>query len=188
MPSPKGEITPSNTLLAHFFRWNLARLEILKHMAHLGWIFPVAGVIGGYIGGILTMLYGPVGKYSFDKANELKELIVEIRRSTSDLRWPTLDFANHPLFDPHAREVFSGYASDLKSKLQLIQGYDLIRCLRLVQLPPKTNIYKAAELLPQFARAIQEGWGNGSILSPHFGTSKREEGHFIAKKIIDLLA
>ena len=151
----------------------------MKHTAHLGWILPVAGGIGGYIGGILTMLYGPVGKYSFDKANELKELIVDIRQSTSELmRRSISDFTNHPSLDPHVREVFSAYASDLKSKLQLIQGYDLIRCLRLVQLPPKTNIYKAAKLLPHLP-------GINPLLRQD---PLHDETPSIAKKIIDLLA
>jgi hypothetical protein len=135
-------------------------------MAHLGWIFG----IGGYIGGILTMLYGPVGKYSLDQANELKELIVEIRRSISDLINPRLK-------NPQAKD-FSNYASDLKSKLELTRGYDFIRYLRLVRLPPKRNIYNAAELLLRLSGGVQ-AFGNPLL---------REEASFNAKKIIDLLA
>ena len=134
-------------------------------MAHLGWIFG----IGGYIGGILTMLYGPVGKYSLDQANELKELIVKIRRSISDLKQQSAN--------PQAKE-FSTYASDLKSKLELIRGYDFIRHLHLVQLPPKENIYEAAKLSPRLAGGVQA-----------FGHPlRREEASFNAKKILDLLA
>jgi hypothetical protein len=43
-------------------------------MAHLGWIFG----IGGYIGGILTMLYGPVGKYSLDQASDQKSRLMHV--------------------------------------------------------------------------------------------------------------
>jgi hypothetical protein len=110
-------------------------------MAHLGWIYGV----GGYIGGILTMLYGPVGKYSLDKANELKELIVEIRRSISD-------FENHRLKASLPKYLFNS-ASDLKTKLELIQWYGLIRYL--ARLPPKKNINKAAALLPQLADEVR---------------------------------
>jgi len=137
-------------------------------MTHLGWIYGV----GGYIGGILTMLYGPVGKYSLDKANELKELIVEIRRSISDLK-------NPPSTNPQVKAfTLSNYASGLKSKLELIRGYGLIRYLHLVPLPPKRNIYKAAELLPQLAGGAQ-AFGNPLL---------REEASLNAKKILDLLA
>jgi hypothetical protein len=141
-------------------------------MAHLGWIFPVAGVVGGYIGGILTMLYGHVGKYSLDRANELKELIVLTRRSISS-------FENHTMFNPQSvASDLSNDASGLKSKLELIRWYGLIRCLHLVPLPPKRNIYKAAELLPRLSGGVKP-FGNPQI---------REEAPFLAKKIKDLLA
>ena len=53
-------------------------------MAHRGWIFPLVVQFGlGFIGGILTGLYGHVFKYSFDQATKLKELIVEIRNFVS---------------------------------------------------------------------------------------------------------
>ena len=151
-------------------------------MAHLGWIYGV----GGYIGGILTMLYGPVGKYSLDQANELKELIVEIKRAISN-------FENHPLLPlsvsgslslstpplslPSVRvdPAFSKYASDLKSKLELIRWYGLIRLIRLVRLPSKKSICEAAELLPQLSLV-------------ELGDQPRQEALSIAKKIMKLLA
>jgi hypothetical protein len=102
-------------------------------MAHLGWIFPVGS---GYLGGILTGIYGHVGKYSLDQANKLKELIVRIRRSISALQ------NLHP-------KASSGYASDLNSKLELIQWYGLIR--HLARLPSKKNVCEAAKLLPKLA-------------------------------------
>jgi hypothetical protein len=137
-------------------------------MTHLGWIFGV----GGYIGGILTALFGHVGKYSLDQASELKELIVEIRLSISD-------FENHWLKVSRAKALYNS-PSDLKSKLELIPWYwyGLIRHLRLVRLPPKKNIYEAAELLPQFFRGVQP-FGNLAL---------RQEAPSIAKKIKDLLA
>jgi hypothetical protein len=118
------------------------------------------------------MLYGPVGKYSLDQANELKELIVKIRRAISEAQ-------NHPL-SPLLGSGFHGapiggnsdffnYASDLKSKLELIRGYDLIRHLRLVRLPPKKNVCEAAKLLSQLV------FGNPQAPS-------------IAKKMMKLLA
>jgi len=70
-------------------------------MAHLGWIFPVIV----YLGGILTGLYGHVGKYSLDKANELKELIVQIRLSISSFE-----------YHPSQAKALSNYASPLRSK------------------------------------------------------------------------
>jgi len=54
-------------------------------MTHLGWILPT---IGGYVGGILTGLFGHLGKYTFDKGSELKELIVKIKREISDFKGP----------------------------------------------------------------------------------------------------
>ena len=57
-------------------------------MAHLGWILPVVGVAGGYLGGILTGIIGHVGKYSLDQATKLKELIVQISRAISDFENP----------------------------------------------------------------------------------------------------
>jgi hypothetical protein len=134
-------------------------------MAHHGWIFGVVGVVGGYLGGILTMLYGHVGKYSLDEANKLKELIVEIRRSISALK-------------NLAPKVSSGYASNLNSKLELIRSYDLIRRLRLVRLPSKKNVCEAAKLLPKLAGGAQ------SFSNPYL----RDEAHSTAKKILDLLA
>lgn len=127
------------------------------------------------------MLYGPVGKYPFDQANKLKELIVDIRRAISN-------FENHPLVplsvsgslslstlpsvcvDP----AFSQYASDLKSKLELIRSYGLIRLIRLVRLPSKKNVCEAAELLPQLSLV-------------ELGDQQRQEALSIAKKILDLL-
>jgi hypothetical protein len=126
-------------------------------MAHLGWIF---GVVG-YIGGILTALFGHVGKYSLDQASELKELIVEIRRSISD-------FENGRLPIPKVLAL-PNYGSDLESKLELIRWYSWIRNLRLVRLPPKKDVCEAAKLLTQLVP-----------LNP--------QAPSIAKKIKDLLA
>ena len=102
-------------------------------------------------------------KYSFDQATELKELIVEIRQSMSALK----------NLQPKAS---SNYAFRLKSKLELIRWYWLIR--HLVRLPPKKKIAEAAELLPAFDGGAQ------AFAHPR----QREEASFNAKKIIDLLA
>jgi hypothetical protein len=126
-------------------------------MAHPGWIFPVIV----YVGGILTGLYGHAGKYSLDKANELKELIVQIRLSISSFE-----------YHPSQAKVLSDYPSDLRSKLELIRCYGLIRHLHLVPLPPKRNIYKAAELLPRLAAGAQ-AFGNPQL---------RQEAPFTAEK------
>ena len=91
-------------------------------MTHLGWIYGV----GGYIGGILTMLYGHVGKYSLDQANELKQLIGKIKQSISDFEnqeflplsvLGSLSLSSPPLSLPSVRvdPAFSKYAADLKS-------------------------------------------------------------------------
>jgi hypothetical protein len=51
-------------------------------MAYLGWISGAVGVVVGFVGGTLTTFYA--SKYFFDKANEVKELIVTARRFISD--------------------------------------------------------------------------------------------------------
>jgi len=150
-------------------------------MAHLGWIFPA---VGGYLGGILTTLFGLVGKYSLDRAGDLRDLIDKIRREVSDFEKPLSSIAVlGPGFHGNSVRVnsdFSKYASDLKSKLDLIPWYSyvfLIRLLHLVPLPPKKKIRKAAELLPQLP--VQEEVGDPQL---------RQEALSIAKKIKDLLA
>lgn len=133
------------------------------------------------------MLIGHVGKYSLDQANKLKELIVD------DIRRAISDFENHPLLplsvsgslslstppislrSVRVDQAFSKYAADLKSKLELIRWYGLIRLMRLVRLPSKKNVCEAAKLLPQL-----------SVVE--LGDQPRQEALSIAKKIKDLLA
>jgi hypothetical protein len=141
-------------------------------MAHHGWIFPVVVQVGSYLGtflgGILTGIYGHVGKYSLDQAIELKELIVKIRWAISDAENHPVSLLLGPGFHVGVNPDFPNCASDLKSKLELIRGYDLIRYLRLVRLPPKRKVFDAAKLLSQLA------FGNPQATS-------------LAKKIMDLL-
>src|SRR5260370_12574122 len=103
-------------------------------MALPGWIYGIAL----YAGGILTGIYGPVGKYAFEKANDLKELIVKTRGLVSDIKNPPAN----------PEKTFAQMASDLRTKLELTRFYDLIRYLLLVPLPPHTNVLKAVEFLP----------------------------------------
>jgi|SRR5271165_98614 len=148
-------------------------------MAHHGWIFPFVVQVGGYLGtfivGILTGLYGHVFKYSLDQANELRELIVKIRREISNFE--NQEFVPLSLPSVRVTPAFSSYASDLKSKLELIPWYwyFLIRFVLFVQLPSKEKIRKASELLPHLA--VQE-LGNPQI---------RQDALSIAKNIKDLL-
>jgi len=136
-------------------------------MAHLsGWIsHVVGGGVVGYLGGILTKVYGPVAKYSFDKANELKEVIVKIRREIDALEAPPREITIQSstgvpgvsLSDWQVRIIrFPEYVLDLKSGLELIRWYPLIR--HLVPLPSKKNIEEAAKLLPQLFEVKREDY------------------------------
>jgi hypothetical protein len=141
-------------------------------MAHLEWISHIGYLVVGYVGGILTMLIKPVGKfcepaikYSFDKATELKELIVKIKREIEAFKGPPSRTAVElwklglgPAVSSsdwiRSTPIFSEYALDLKSGLELIRWYFLIRYL--VPLPPKKNVEEAAELLPQLSQVEQK--------------------------------
>jgi hypothetical protein len=127
-------------------------------MTHLGWILPT---IGGYVGGILTGLFGHFGKYTFDKGSELKELIVKIKREISDFKGPpkrtvTYSFPLGPGVSEPVRvtPIFSEYASDLESKPELIRWYWLIRLL--LRLPAKKNIGEVAKLLPRLCQVEEK--------------------------------
>ena len=125
-------------------------------MAHLGWILPT---IGGYVGGILTRLFGHLGKYTFDKGSELKELIVKIKRAISDFKGPpkrtvTHSFPGASLESVRVTPIFSEYAFDLESKPELIRWYWLIRLL--LRLPAKKNIDEAAKLLPRLCQVEEK--------------------------------
>jgi hypothetical protein len=106
-------------------------------MAHLGWILPA---VGGYVSGILTTLVGHVGKYSYDQANELKELILKIRQEISAFEGPpsktqSTGWGNSQQgfssVTIRINEDLSKYASELESKVELIRCYWLIRPLVL---------------------------------------------------------
>ena len=138
-------------------------------MAHHGWIFPVVVQVAGYLGtflcGILTGIYGHVFKYSFDQATKLKELIIEIRRFVSAYSpgWWTKSEGQDP----------RTYSSSLKTKLELIRCYALIR--RLVPLPPKQNVYQVADKLPNF-------------LDTQYQLNNLQKAENLAKEILALLA
>jgi hypothetical protein len=104
-------------------------------MAHFGWIFPVIV----YLGGILTGLYGHVGKYSLDKANELKELIVQIRLSISSFE-----------YHPSQAKALSNYASPLRSKLELIRCYGYVSRDHVMQ---DSSVYQAKQTMEQYQRS-----------------------------------
>jgi hypothetical protein len=130
-------------------------------MTHLGWILPT---IGGYVGGILTGLFGHLGKYTFDKGSELKELIVKIKREISDFKGPPKKLVTYSSrLGPDASldlelvrstPIFSEYASDLESKPELIRWYWLIRLV--LRLPAKKNIDEAAKLLPRLCQVEEK--------------------------------
>jgi hypothetical protein len=52
--------------------------------------------------------------------------------------------------------IFSEYALDLKSRVELIRWYPLIR--HLVPQPSKKNVEEAAKLLPQLAQVKREDY------------------------------
>jgi hypothetical protein len=143
-------------ILARFFLLEPSALTaILKHMTHLGWVLPA---IGGFFGGILATLFGHVGKYSLDKASELKELNVKIRREIAAFKDPnagqlhTVGWKNSTGESSITTRInvdFPTFATDLESKIELIRWYALIRFLHLAQLPPKKKVEAAAKLLRQ---------------------------------------
>jgi len=141
-----------------FSRWESSALAaILKHMVHLGWILPA---VGGYVGGILTTLMGHVGKYSYDKANELKELIVKVGQKITDIEGPRsraqtwMSSTGASSATIWVNEDLSKYASELESKLELIRCYWLMRYL--AQLPPKKNVEAAAKLMRELPQKPRE--------------------------------
>jgi hypothetical protein len=154
-------------------KFTLSRSEA---MTHLGWILPT---IGGYVGGILTGLFGHLGKYTLDKGSELKELIVNIKREISDFKGPpkrtaTYSFPLGPgvsLESVRVTPIFSEYASDLESKPELIRWYWLIRLL--LRLPAKKDIDEAAKLLPRLCQVEEK---------------HRQESLSTAEKIRELLS
>ena len=101
-------------------------------MAYLGWISGAVGVVVGYVGGTLTTFYA--GKYSFDKANEVKELIVTARRFISD-------FEDRPtIYRQYHRQRFSWKWFEISKLASSLFGeYGFIRLLRLVRLPSKAG-------------------------------------------------
>jgi hypothetical protein len=120
-------------------------------MAHLGWTFQVVGYLGTFLAGILAALYGPLFKYSVGQANDLRNLIVEIRQFIS-----AGSAAGKIQPSKWGGQAATSYSSSLKTKLELIRGYDCIRHLRLAPLPPKQNVYRAAEKLPNFLYAASQ--------------------------------
>jgi hypothetical protein len=94
-------------------------------------------------------------------ADQCKELIVQIRLSISSFE-----------YHPSQAKALSNYASPLRSKLELIRCYGLIRHLHLVPLPPKRNIYKAAELLPRLAGGLKQS--STSSTSPFHRRENKE--------------
>jgi hypothetical protein len=133
-------------------------------MSHPGWISGAVGYIGTYVLGIVTGLFGHVFKYAFDKATEFKELIVKINREIEAFKGPpstivVQSWSGAPtvsLSDWQIRStaIFSEYALDLKSALELIRWYPLIR--HLVGLPSKKNVEEAAKKLPQLSQVKRE--------------------------------
>jgi hypothetical protein len=125
-------------------------------MVHLGWILPA-------VGGILTTLMGHVGKYSYDKANELKELIVKIGQKIADLEGPPsrtqttgwMDLTGASSVTIRVNEDLSKYASELESKLELIRCFWLMQYL--AQLPPKKNVEAVAKLLRELPEVEKVG-------------------------------